>query len=313
MQDSHFTAQSPLSRRQLLTSSIAAASLAAISPQLASAAEMIPGRHAPKFKFSLAAYSYRSLLQGKGDAAPKMDLLGFIDECARMQLDGVELTSYYMPEEPTEAYLIGLRSHCFRQGLAVSGTAIRNDFGHSETAARNRELEHVRRWIDHAATLHAPMIRIFAGHGQKGNSPEQTHELMVEGIQKSCEYAGKHGIYLALENHGGVTASADGLLKLVRDVDSPWLGVNLDTGNFRFGGEPYEQMEAVAKYAVNVQVKVVVKDADGKPQPMDFPRLKKILTDANYRGFVVLEYEEPGDVPAECRRYVQQMRTDLAL
>ncbi|QDV70793.1 Xylose isomerase-like TIM barrel [Rosistilla carotiformis] len=302
-----------LSRRQVLTSAIAASAVAGLAPRIASAAEVIPGREGPKFKFSLAAYSYRSLLQGKGDVPPAMDLLGFIDECAKMQLDGVELTSYYMPEEPTDAYLIGLRAHCFRQGLAVSGTAIRNDFGRSEGEARQRELAHVRRWIDHAAVLHAPMIRIFAGHGQKGDSPEKTHDLMVEGIQQSCDYAAKYGIYLALENHGGVTASSEGLLKLVRDVDSPWLGVNLDTGNFRFGGEPYEQMEDVAKYAVNVQVKVVVKDVDGNPQPMNFPRLKKILTDANYRGFVVLEYEEPGDVPAECRRYVEQMRTDLAL
>lgn len=313
MHASSFAVRPQVSRRQLLTTSLAAASLASLPPELGTAAEPIPGRRAAKFKFSLAAYSYRKMLTAAGDATPEMDLFGFVDECAKMQLDGVELTSYYMPEEPSDAYLIDLRSHCFRQGLAVSGTAIRNDFGHSEPAARERELAHVRRWIDNAATLHAPMIRIFAGHAKKGVSPEKTHELMVEGIQESCEYAASRGIYLALENHGGVTASADGLLKLVRDVDSPWLGVNLDTGNFRDGGDPYAQMEAVAKYAVNVQVKVVVKDAQGNPQPMDFSRLKAILTEANYRGFVVLEYEEPGDVPSECRRYVTQMRTDLAL
>ncbi|MEZ6089178.1 MAG: sugar phosphate isomerase/epimerase family protein [Pirellulaceae bacterium] len=301
----------PFSRRHMIAAASAAASLTALPKWTLHAADPIEGRTAPKFKYSLAAYSYRSLLTGKNGTPAEMDLLGFIDECADMQLDGAELTSYYMPDEPSKDYLIGLRTACFRKGLAVSGTAIRNDFGFPPGPDREQQLAHVRRWIDNAAILHAPMIRIFAGHQKKGVSAEQTHQWMVEGMTESCQYAARHGIYLALENHGGPTASAEGLLKLVQDVDSPWLGVNLDTGNFREGGDPYQQMTAAVPYAVNVQVKVVVRDARGNDQPMDFARLRSILSDANYRGFVVLEYEEDGDVRKECRHFVQQMRTAL--
>lgn len=300
---------STISRRDLLLGSMATSVASGIFPCAAKAADPILGRRAAKYKFSLAAYSYRRLLTSEGESS--MDLHGFIDECAAMQLEGAELTSYYMPDAPTRDYLVDLRTHCFRQGLAVSGTAIRNDFGHSDDKAREKELSHVQKWVDYASVLHAPMIRVFAGHQKKGISAEQTHELMVDGLTQACAYAGEQGIYLALENHGGPTASAEGLLKLVSDVDSPWLGINLDTGNFREGGDPYQQMEAVARYAVNVQVKVIVQDAEGKPQPMNFERLKSILDQVKYRGFVVLEYEESGDVPAQCRHFVDKMRTSL--
>lgn len=295
-----------ISRRELLIAATAAS--CSTFCHSARAAEPIAGRSEPKFKFSLAAYSYRSLLQAKGDAKPAMTLHDFIDDCAAMQLEGAELTSYYMPEKPSEDYLIGLRSHCFRQGLAVSGTAIRNDFGVVGEEAHERELAHMRAWIDAAAVLHAPAIRIFAGKKAKAHSEQQSHELMVEGIKQSCDYAASRGIYLALENHGGPTASSEGLLRIVKDVDSPWLGVNLDTGNFREGGDPYAQMQQAAPYAVNVQVKVALKSESGAKEEMDFARVAQILKAANYRGFVVLEYEESGDVRQKCREFTKVLR-----
>ena len=247
----------------------------------------IENRKSPKFKIALAAYSYRDLLSPKKDKPASMDLHGFIDECAAMDLDGAELTGYYMPEAPTEKYLRDLRLHCFRTGLNVSGTAIRNEFGWPEgNPNRQKELDHVRHWIDYAVQLQAPTIRIFAGHPQLGNDKETTHKLMVASMKEAANYAGEKGIYLGLENHGGPTETADGLLRLLHDVDSPWLGVNLDTGNFRGTEDPYLQMEKVAPFAVNVQVKMVLTSAAGKKEPMDFQRVVAILRKANYRGYV---------------------------
>ncbi len=243
-----------------------------------------------------------------------MDLHGFIEECAAMQLDGAELTGYYMPEAPSEKYLRDLRLHCFRSGLSVSGTATRNEFGWPEGHPnRQKELDHVRRWIDYSVQLQAPTLRIFAGHPQLGNDEGSTHRWMVSGLKQAAgEYAGEKGVYLGLENHGGPTATADGLLRLIHDVDNPWLGANLDTGNFRGDEDPYLQMAKVAPFAVNVQVKVVLTTKDGKVG-MDYARMADILRKANYRGFVVLEYEEPGDVPSECRKTLAKMRESLGL
>ncbi len=69
-------------------------------------------------------------------------------------------------------------------------------------------------------------------------------------------------------------------------------------------------MEKVAPYAVNAQVKVVLPTKAGKV-PMDYKRVASILRKANYRGYVVLEYEEPGDVAAECRKAIAELRNAL--
>lgn len=298
----------PLPRRSFLCGGAAAMAAAAALPTSASPAVEPPIRNGlPKFKFSLAAYSYRSLLTGK---EPKLTLFDFVNDCAKFQLEGTELTSYYFPNPVTPDYLHKLKAHCFRMGLDISGTAIGNDFGHPAGEKRDQQIASAKQSIEHAETLGAPVIRIFAGHQQQGVSAGESHQLMVQGIEECCEFAGKHGIFLALENHGGPTATADGLLKLVHDVKSPWFAVNLDTGNFQ-SDDVYGDLARVAKYAVNVQVKVVITQG-GKQQPMDYAKLASILRDSGYRGYVVLEYEEADDPRAASAEQLDRIRAAFA-
>ncbi|MEC9092756.1 MAG: sugar phosphate isomerase/epimerase family protein [Planctomycetota bacterium] len=257
-----------------------------------------------KFKFSLAAYSYRSLLSGD---SPKLSLKDFLDDCAKFGLDGAELTSYYFPREPTDKFIYDLKSHAFRQGLDVSGTAIGNDFGHTDPAKRKTEISHTKQWIEFAEKMGAPVIRVFAGHQKQGSTAEQSHKLMVSALEECCEYAGQHGIHLAIENHGGPTATAAGLLRFVRDVKSRWFGINLDTGNFHTP-DIYGDLEKVAPHAINVQVKVITSGPDQKKIPTDFDRLAHILNSSKYRGYIVLEYEEKGDPRSESERYLEKIR-----
>jgi sugar phosphate isomerase/epimerase len=134
---------------------------------------------------------------------------------------------------------------------------------------------------------------------------------MVSGLEECCDYAGQHGVFLALENHGGPTATAEGLLAFVKDVKSPWFAVNLDSGNFNTE-DIYGDLAKIAPYAVNAQVKVAVRGADKQKRPSDFALLAKILRDAGYRGYVVLEFEEPGDPRVECPKFIDQIRAAFA-
>lgn len=292
----------PPSRRQFLAASTA---VAAAASSTAWGIDPIPRNGQPKFKFSLAAYSYRELFKGE---TPQATLFDFVSDCAKFGLEGTELTSYYFPKAVTHDYLRQLRQHCFRLGLDVSGTAVGNDFGHPPGEARQKEIANTKKWIEFAAILGAPVIRIFAGHDKKDVPPAQSHSLMVSGIEECCEHAGRHGVHLALENHGGPTATAEGLLKLVKDVQSPWFGVNLDTGNFH-SDDIYGELERCAPYALNVQVKVVVSGPAKKKEPTDYKRLAKILRDANYRGYIVLEYEEAGDPREASAKALDELRT----
>jgi sugar phosphate isomerase/epimerase len=290
------------------TAAAAAGFIASGSASSALAIDPIARNGQPKFKFSLAAYSYRDLLKSK---PPKLTLNDFISDCAKFALEGTELTSYYFPTPVTHDYLRSLRQQCFRLGLDVSGTAVGNDFGHISVEERRKQIDSVKQWVDFAEILGAPVIRIFAGSKKDGASDAETHSLMVSAMEECCDYAGRHGVHLALENHGGPTATIEGLLEFVRDVNSPWFGINLDTGNFH-GADVYGDLAKAAPYAINVQVKVVVSGPDGKKQPSDFARLARILREAHYRGYIALEFEEAGDPREECAKYIEQLRAAFA-
>jgi sugar phosphate isomerase/epimerase len=308
---SHFS-----SRREFLKSSALAtsAALGAASAPLGAfslAAEPIARTGKPKFKFSLAAYSYRNLLSGK---EAKLTLEDFIADCAAMGLEGTELTSYYFPKQPTPEYLRKLKNAAFRLGLDVSGTAVGNDFCHPPGDERDKQLAGVKQWVDYAEILGAPVIRVFSGHPHGTQNVDEAYKLAIAGMEECCDYAGKHGVFLALENHGGLSTKIDDLIRMVRDVKSPWFGINLDSGNFQGNAsaeEAYADMAKMAPYTLNVQVKVVIA-LKGKKATSDFGRLAKILTDSAYRGYIVLEYEEREDPREACPRHMDELRKAFA-
>jgi len=288
-------------RREFLHGLAGWAALSSVLPAI----EPLTRNGQPKFKFSLAAYSYRSLLTG---ANPTLTLADFVRDCARFGLEGTELTSYYFPNPTTPEYLREIKRLCFQLGLDISGTAVGNDLCHPPGETRDQQIALVKRWVDYAEILGAPVIRVFSGNNRGTQTREEAHRLAVQGLEECCEYAGQHGVFLALENHGGLTATVDGMLALVRDVRSPWFGVNLDSGNFH-GETLYDDLARIAPYALNVQIKVIVSRQPAQREPADFERLARILREANYRGYVVLEYEEREDPREACPRFLQQMRT----
>ena len=289
-------------RRTFLRSAAATAVLAVTSPALA-----IPpiGRTRPShLKLSLAAYSYRQWLAAK---PPKMDLFGFVDLCADMAVDGTELTSYYFPPNVDSAYLHRLKQHAFTLGLDISGTSVGNNFCVPDGPDREKQLALVRTWVDNAAELDAPVIRIFAGTVPKGEGEDAAVARAIEGIKASLSYAAQKGVTLALENHGGITATPAQILKLVKAVDAPNFGVNLDTGNFHTD-DPYADLAELAPYAVNVQVKTEIQRKGQKKEGADLAKVINILREAKYSGYVVLEYEAGEDAMMAVPRHIKTLR-----
>ena len=289
-----------LTRREVLTQSLGTAAVAGglASGNLASvseAAEPIDRNGSSHMKLSLAGYSFNRLMPRNWsvDEPPEteMNLEMFVDFCAAQNVDGAELTAYYFPNDVSVEYLLKLKQMTFRLGLDISGTAIGNDFCLAPGPARDAQLAMTRSWIDNAAILGAPVIRIFAGKVPKGETEEVALERCIDGINESLEYAASKGVFLALENHGGITSTADQLLSIVKAVSpSPWFGVNFDSGNFRTE-DPYGDLARIAPYAVNAQIKVAIAP-NGTKEDADFARIIRILRESEYRGYIVLEYEE---------------------
>lgn len=299
-----------VSRRNFLKGSAAALAGTTVPTSLSPVqAAKAPVRNGDShMKLSLAAYSFNRMLPRAGrDQKGEMTLADFVDYCAKLNLDGTELTSYYFPQEPSREYLLSLKEQTFRLGLDISGTAIGNDFCLPEGDQRQAQLQLCRTWIDHAAVMGAPVIRIFAGKVPKGLSEAEALDNCVAGINESLDYAAEKGVLLALENHGGITATPQQLLSIVDRVkDSKWFGVNYDSGNFRTE-DPYGDLKKIAPYAVNAQIKVALRTPDNQKIEADLQRMVEILREADYRGYVVLEYEEAKPFE-EIPMYIDKLR-----
>jgi sugar phosphate isomerase/epimerase len=296
----------PLNRRNFLTSALSAAGAAGLTAT-ASAAAIEPIRRQGRslIKLGLAAYSFRQALDLRRKP-PTMDYNGFIDLAASLPFDAVELTEYYFPETGTR-YLAGLKGRCTRLGLDISGTAIRTDFCVNNATRLKEQIDHCKRWVEHTSRLGGKTVRIFGGAVAKGDTEERARRQCIDAMQECCEHAGQFGIYLALENHGGITGTSEQMLALVRAVKSDWFGVNLDTGNFRTKN-PYADLERLAPYAIVVQMKTEITREGMKPEEADFKRKFQMLRNVNYRGYVVLEYEAAEDAKTAVPRYARIMR-----
>ena len=302
------------SRRAFLKSVAATAAVAGL-PAAAGAIEPIKRSGGPLMQLSLAAYSFRKYLTdyrrrssgaaqsaGSTGVAGSMTLEDFVDLCAQYGLPGTEPTSYYVPDPLPDKYLQRLRRRAFLAGLSVSGTAIGNTFTHPPGPDRDREIAYTKLWIDRAADMGAPTIRIFAGDVQKGTTEAQARQWCIDAIRECCEYAGRKGVILALENHGGIVTTAEQLVSIVRAIDSEWFGVTWDSGNFR-SADPYAELTMIAPYAVTAQIKTKIA---GKPA--DLPRVVRILSDINYRGWLALEYEDEEEPKIAVPKYLDELR-----
>lgn len=286
-----------LSRREWM---IASASLAAAP---AVHATETPRERFPRLKVSLAAYSFREALDLK---KPSMTLLQFIDFAASNDIDAVELTGYYFAET-TPAYLAELKHRCTYNGLDVSGSAVGNDFCVVDAAKLKMEIAKVKEWIGHTSRLGGKTLRVFAGQVAKGDNEKAATARSVAALQDCCRHAADYGVFLALENHGGITSTPDQVIALYKAVEHRNFGVNLDSGNFRTA-DPYGDLAKIAPYAVNVQLKTEITPAGKPTEEADLPRLVRILRDVKYRGYVALEYEAKEDPKTAVPQYLKTLK-----
>jgi len=206
-----------------------------------------------------------------------------------LDLDGVDFTVYWFPDT-SDAFLLPLKRLAFREAVEIYSISVRTEMTQPTPDLQAKQLEDLKKWVDVAEKLGAGHIRVFGGKIPKGATEDQAAGWVAEVLKRGADYAGKKGVILGLENHGGITEKAETIVKIVKQVDSPWVGVNVDTGNFNRNA--YAQLETIMPWAVNVQVKTECKPDDtGKPAPSDWDRIARMLIEKGYRGYLALEYE----------------------
>ncbi|MEM9281389.1 MAG: sugar phosphate isomerase/epimerase family protein [Verrucomicrobiota bacterium] len=282
-----------LSRRSFA----AGISTMALGGSIVSAIE-VPTRINPRIKgLSLAAFSFRDQMRwmkGK-EREGEMNMLSFLEYAAKEGFDAVEPTAYFFDPGINRTGLNEFKRRAHLLGLDISSGAIGNNFSFPPRDEFTQEqLNYTRQWIDHYADLGAPVIRVFAGgRNPEGATEDEVIDNVVANFEAILPYAEKRGVMLGIENHDFAT-NIDAFLKLLDKIDSGWLGVTWDSANIASTPDPYAELARIAPYAINAQVKVMTK-IDGEKAQADLPRLINILRDADYSGYIVLEYEEEED------------------
>jgi len=269
-------------------------------------------RRSPSFTgLSMTTYSMKPHMKwwwGK-ETEGKLDMLGFLDYCAELDLDAAEITSYFFQDPLTKDYTNQVKRHAHLNGLDISGAAMGNNFAYKPGSPENlSHMKYFRKWIDHFADMGATVVRVFAGKKiPKGQSDEQTIHHCIANLETACEYASKKGIILGLENHDFVK-KIDYLLAIIKRLDTPWLGVIWDSANLSPTPFPYMELERIAPYAVTAQIKVMTK-INGEEVPADYAKMLNILRRANYRGYIVFEYEEHEDPYTAIPPHLKKLRS----
>lgn len=302
-----------LPRRRFLSSTLAGLGAASFGAPLPAIEPFNrPGRS--RLRLGVAAYGFGSYFRwAQGKAQPPKDhraswtMADFIDWCADHRVPGAELTSYYFPPDVDDASLLGVKRHAFLRGVQITGTAIGNNFALPKGEKLDAEIAEAKKWIDRAAVMGAPHVRVFAGAKPADLSEEEAFANCLAAYQECLDHASAKGVFLGLENHGGIVAEPAALVRLVRAANGPWAGINFDSGNFNTQ-DPYADLALIAPYAVNVQLKIEIRRRGGAAEPADFPRIVRILRDAGYQGWFTLEYEGKGDPFVEIPPLLQRLR-----
>jgi sugar phosphate isomerase/epimerase len=288
-----------LHRRYFLkTTGLAAVSSLAgrLSPERAMAAEtattlarLLPG---------CCAYSYGPYLQKK-----QMTMEDFIVKAVELGVLGVDLTTYWLKStEP--AYLASLRHFAYQQGMPFSGLAIGADLCQPDPVKRQETLATIRQWVDTTELLGASHLRVFGDKLPSGATEAQGIQWVVETMKPACEYAAKKGVILGIESHASLSAKAANLVAILRGVDSPYAGCNLDISNFP--ENPYEQIERCIPYATHVHVR----DYYGTTkQPLDLERIWRMLAKRAYKGYLSAEYEGEEDPLTGVPKLIEKIKS----
>jgi len=236
----------------------------------------------------------------------KMPIEKCIDEAARMGFDGVDLLLIQMESEEN-SYLQKLKRHALINGLDLCCMSTHQGYVYPDKAERQKNIDLTLKQIEIAYRLGVPIVRINTGRWRTtrsfddlmanrgiepvlpGYTEEDGFKWVIDSIEQCLPKAEECGVILGLENHWGLARTPEGLLRIANAIDSPWLQVLLDTGNFL--EDPYDKLEMCAPQTVFMQAKTYYGGGLWYTLDLDYPRIARIMRKHNFRGYISLEFE----------------------
>ncbi len=293
-----------INRRSFLTGTLGSAALA--TGHLATADSATPEKqlHATISRPNRIAVSTYSYWRYRPDT--RLTILECIDLASEAGFDGVELLHVQMRDE-SSGHLQQIKQRAFRHGLDLCGFSTHQSFVSPDAESRKKNIEKTKHFIELAYKLGIPTIRVNTGRWgtsknfnelmkNKGIEPrlpgytdEEGFKWVIDSFEQCLKTAENCGVVMGLENHWGLGRTAEGVMKVVKAIDSPWLQVTADTGNFL--EDQYRQFDAIAGNTVFVQAKTYFGGGTWYTLEIDYNRIAAILRKHKYRGYISLEFE----------------------
>ncbi|MEO8495867.1 MAG: sugar phosphate isomerase/epimerase family protein [Planctomycetota bacterium] len=277
----------------------AAAALTTRAASTATAAEEAAAAHGNRI--AVSTYSFWQFQH-----QDLRDVEACIQRSAEMGFDGVEILHRQMENEEN-AYLQRLKRAAFVNGIDLCGFSTHQGFLSPDEAVRQKNIDHTIHCIELAYQLGIPTMRVNTGtwgtskdfdelmknrgieSPREGFTDEDGFGWVIDSLEKCLPTAERCGVLLGLENHWGLGRTPEGVMRVVNAIDSPWLQVTMDTGNFL--EDPYDKLEQIAEKAVLVQAKTYYGGGLWYELELDYPRIATMLQRYKYRGYVSLEFE----------------------
>ncbi len=247
-----------------------------------------------------------------------------LDIAAEQGFEGVEILQVQM-EDFRPSYLQKIKKHAFLNGLALMGFSTHQDFVDPDPRKRRHNVEQTIFYINQAHELGIPTIRINTGRwntsknfdhlmANRGIEPvldgyteKEGYNWVIDSIGKLVGEAEKSGVILGLENHWGLGLTPEGVLKIVDAINSPWLKVTLDTGNFL--EDPYQRLSQLADKTVLLQAKTYYGGGRWYTLDLDYNKISDIMHQAGYKGWISLEFEGKENPVTGCKKSLELLRT----
>lgn len=251
---------------------------------------------------AVSSYSFWQF-NGPKEAVPMKHC---IDKAAAMGFDGIELLLVQMSSED-HGDLQKLKRQALHAGIDLMGFSTHQGFVNPDPDIRQENIDKTIHQIELAYALGIPTMRLNTGRwgtsgsfdelmANKGIEPtlegyteEDGFAWVIDAIAAILPTAEKCGVVLGLENHWGLGLTAEGVMRIVNALDSPWLEVTLDTGNFLENRAA--QMETLAPHACLVQAKTYYGGGKWYSLDIDYPAIGEMMRRHQYKGYISLEFE----------------------
>ncbi len=271
------------------------------------------------------ALSTYSLWRFRNDELRDLDRC--IDLADEFGFDGIEFLLYQVGQNDllSRSRRMAYKRRAQRLGLPIMGLSTHQGFVTPDREKRRFNIDRTIAQIEIAYDLGIPVMRVNTGtwgtskdfdelmanrgieSPLEGYTDDDAYPWVIEAFEACLPVAEKCGIVLGLENHWGLGLTPEGIMPIVDAVDSPWLQVTTDTGNFL--EDPYERLRKLAPHTVLVQAKTYFGGGQWYTLDLDYDRIGRILEAAGYRGWISLEFEGMEDWKTAIPRSLELLRS----